>query len=126
MTIAASQNIRRQKIARLVSRVLVSGSSLSTIDSRRISERLTIVAMPRTARPAITPMKKAGMTPMPQITIDDAKTEMPKRTAKIQISTKFELAPGDTIPRTSSGDEVRNGYLSATTRGRYEGDLKRS
>jgi hypothetical protein len=29
----------------------------------------------------------------PHSTSDDAKTEMPKRTAKIQISTKFESAP---------------------------------
>jgi len=121
---AVSQSIRRQKMTRLVSSVLVSASSLSIIDSRRISERLTIVAIPRTASPAITPMKKAGTIAMFQSTSDEANTEMPKRTAKIQISTKF-VAPGDTIPRASSGTRLKTRSVSATTGGRYGPDLKR-
>src|SRR5207248_1089772 len=100
---ALSQKARRQKIARLVSRVLVSGSSLSAIDSRRISQRLTRVAIPRTASAAASPRKKEGTMPKPQRTMDEEKTEMPKRTAKIQIRVKTRLSPRPLYARLPDG-----------------------
>ncbi len=61
---------------------------------------------------------------MPQITIDEAKTEMPKRMAKIQTRTKFELAPGDHYTRAPSSDEAGSASVSGTTKRSYGPYLK--
>jgi len=101
--------MRRQKMARLVSRVRVSASSLSMIRSRRISERLTIVATPRTARTAAIPSRNAVTTGMDQKKVAQAKTEVPKRTAKIQIRVNLRLVPQPLYARRTGGRSTQRG-----------------